>query len=184
MGNMDAFILTSTAPHVAMCSSVSYVFSSFMQCNIKKHLRRNGGQYVTHTHAHTHTHTHTHTKGRGAGGAHRCGNTWFLQAALRAHHFLSRLDSCTFCVCLRVSPVTAAGTTESWAGPGYILTSASLRTTRQNNQFSSLALAATQFSSVFFFLFLLQRPRDDPEVTCAVGDTPRSEESRMELRLC
>lgn len=49
---MDAFILTSTAPHVALCSSVSDVCSSFMQCNIKKLIQRNCGQYVTHTHTH------------------------------------------------------------------------------------------------------------------------------------
>ncbi len=125
---MGAFILTSTTPHVAQaagtCSWLSLLLVD-LPCNVILRCYTGPNSVIRHCYwclfsivsvrnikTRTHAHTHTHTATRGADGAHRCGNTWFLQAALRAHDFLSRLDSFTFWV----SPVAAAGTTRvlSW----------------------------------------------------------------------
>lgn len=74
--------------------------------------------------SYTRARAHTHS-GR------RCGNTWFLGAALGARHLLSRLDSNTF----STLPVPAAGTRGvlSWAAtpPHHCITTP--KSTRQRH---------------------------------------------------
>lgn len=72
----------------------------------------------------TRARAHTHS-GR------RCGNTWFLGAALGARHLLSRLHSCIF----STLPVPAAGTRGvlSWAATPPHLCITTPKSTRQRH---------------------------------------------------
>lgn len=73
----------------------------------------------------------THRRAARAQSGRRCGNTWFLGAALGPRHLLSRLDSCTF----STLPVPAAGTRGvlSWAATPPHLCITTPKSTRQRH---------------------------------------------------